>query len=461
MQRKHEIGSGLERHTVPEGRRAQPSDIRQQRVDHRVADEEDAFAVDARGTQILTGELARGEEVVGDGVRHDSIDFLRHRPVAGAKPTLDVCDFHTHLACGNRTRQCGRDVAHHHTQRAALGTKQLLVANHDGRGLLRLRAGTDVEVHIRLRNAELRKKIAGHAGVVMLAGMNQTDTEWRRRRGALTTRLDDRRDLHEIRPCSRDDVEHWHTRPCHRASSAASIAMRLTSINSSNGIGAAPPFSIASTNAATHARWPLSCRQVLMRVKPGQPNAVSRPEIVELKDASADEYFEALFRETFVTGRDVVNRAGRAILEAQCDRRTVVRHRRVRCLAHRRDLNVAYRGAGEITQKIDEVTRLADDAPAADRGILRPVLGRDRSCVHGHDEHLRLLDAFEERSHFPHVGRETTVEADHQVAPRRFERTLDFGELVTREAQRLLHEHVLACLQSFSRRARRGCRGAW
>ena len=64
--------------------------------------------------------------------------------------------------------------------------------------------------------------------------------------------------------------DHRRLTSIYRNASAASIDTRLTSINSSNGIGAAPPCSTACTKAAAHAFCPLFCRHRFILLNPDQ-----------------------------------------------------------------------------------------------------------------------------------------------------------------------------------------------
>ena len=58
----------------------------------------------------------------------------------------------------------------------------------------------DVEVDIRLRDAEITEEAAGHPLVVVLPGVNELNL------GApMLQRGDDRPNLHEVGPCCRDD----------------------------------------------------------------------------------------------------------------------------------------------------------------------------------------------------------------------------------------------------------------
>src|SRR5688500_17280568 len=102
----------------------------------------------------------------------------------------------------------------------------------------------------------------------MLAGVNQTIRQRRLLTLPFLNRANDRRDLHEVRPRAGDDVDGGCV---HEIAVARSTATCPTSMSSSNGMGAGPPVSMARTNAAAHAFWPLSCFHSLAFLKPGQP----------------------------------------------------------------------------------------------------------------------------------------------------------------------------------------------
>ena len=53
MQRHHEVIAGRQSEFAPEGGRPQPIHVGEQRVDHRVADEEDALVGNAGTAQIV------------------------------------------------------------------------------------------------------------------------------------------------------------------------------------------------------------------------------------------------------------------------------------------------------------------------------------------------------------------------------------------------------------------------
>ena len=77
-------------------RRTSPS-VRQQRVDHHVADQLDPVGRRALGEQVVDRVGGRGEEQIGERVGHEPVDLLGHRPVTAAQPRLDVGDRHAEL----------------------------------------------------------------------------------------------------------------------------------------------------------------------------------------------------------------------------------------------------------------------------------------------------------------------------------------------------------------------------
>ena len=78
-----------------------------------------------------------------------------------------------------------------------------LISQHDAGGLLGMRPGTDAEMQIGRRQSQLAPEHVRHLRVVMLAGMDQHRASPARR----LQLMKDRRDLHEIRPCRRDQMD--------------------------------------------------------------------------------------------------------------------------------------------------------------------------------------------------------------------------------------------------------------
>src|SRR6266545_3670583 len=101
-------------------------------------------------------------------------------------------------------------------------------------------------------------------------------------------------------------------------------------------------------------------------------------------------------------------------------------------------------GAGEVDDKVEEVTTLAEEPASSRRWIIEPVISGERPCVHAHDDVRRTLCAIEVRAKRARKGRKPAVEADHQ---RRHVVTLDLHsqvlELALGETERFLDEDGL------------------
>ena len=82
-------------------------------------------------------------------------------------------------------------------------------------------------------------------------------------------------------------------------------------------------------------------------------------EVVEANDAAVGEDFQIFLRHAGIAERGIDDRADRAVGETQ-DRRD-----RVRVSGRRRSLHVGRQAAAEIGEAVDEMTDLAEDAPAA------------------------------------------------------------------------------------------------
>jgi len=113
------------------------------------------------------------EEEVRDGVCDDAVELLRHRPVEAAQPSLDVA--HRDLELRRDERRCQRrvDVAGHEHCVRLLSDEDRFEPLHHARGLLRVRAGADVEKVVRLRHRQVVEEDVRHRGVVVLAGVDQ------------------------------------------------------------------------------------------------------------------------------------------------------------------------------------------------------------------------------------------------------------------------------------------------
>jgi hypothetical protein len=120
VQGHHEILSRLQAQSRPESRRLQARHLLEQRIDHRVADEENPLIGHPGAAQVLVGRRAGRKKPVADRIGHHPIDLFRHAPVAGADAAFDMRHRHAALARDDRTGHGRRDVAHHQAQITAL-----------------------------------------------------------------------------------------------------------------------------------------------------------------------------------------------------------------------------------------------------------------------------------------------------------------------------------------------------
>ncbi len=200
-----------------------------QRVDHHVADEDDALRGNSLGVQVGLGIVRRDQQQIGELVGEDAVDLLGHGPVAGAQAGFDVGDGDAELGgCEGRGQGAG-DVADDDEELGAVAGELCLHGEQDRRGDLGVGGAVDLEHDIRLRDPEIAEEHLAHAGVMMLSRVNESG------RDVPAFELPpDRRDLHEVRACPGDDTDHgsawglevepWVSAPGRDASSSDSPA---------------------------------------------------------------------------------------------------------------------------------------------------------------------------------------------------------------------------------------------
>ena len=173
-----------------------------QRVDHHVADEVDLLGRDAFGAQIVGGVALGGEQIVGNLVGQDAVDFFRHAAVAAAKAGLDMGDLNAALHRDERAAERRIDVADDQDDVGGMIVERLVERGHDARGLHRVARGAHFEMEVGVRNLKVAKELRRHMVVVVLPGVHQSqldggDVSW----AAWMIG----RDFHEIRPGTGDD----------------------------------------------------------------------------------------------------------------------------------------------------------------------------------------------------------------------------------------------------------------
>ena len=176
MQR-HQRETAVERQQIRRERR--PRQRIHQRIDHQVADEVNAIPGDPLAQQVAFRTALRRVEQVGDLVRQDPVDLLRHRAVETAQPRLHVRHrdvlLDSHQAAGERRIHVADDDDARRLQAVEHG---LEVLHHVGR-LDGMRAGADVQVDVRRREARglrrrgpscVRRSVARYAATPRTAG---------------------------------------------------------------------------------------------------------------------------------------------------------------------------------------------------------------------------------------------------------------------------------------------------
>ena len=151
--------------------------VLQQGIHHRVADPKDLVRGHPFAEQVLVGAGLRREQQIGQMIRHDPVQFLRHRPVKAAQSRLDVGDDDPQLRGSESGRHRGVDIAEDDHDVGALVTEHRFQSDQDLPRLFAMRARSDLEVQIRSRHAELFEKQGGHFTIIVLAGMDQHDVD--------------------------------------------------------------------------------------------------------------------------------------------------------------------------------------------------------------------------------------------------------------------------------------------
>src|SRR5215217_3887197 len=109
-----------------------------QRVDHYVSHKTNSFRGNAFGKQVLIGVRRRGEKQVGDLIRKETVDLLRHRAIAAAQAGLNVCDLDSKLHADEGACDGGVHIAHYQYPIRFLAEHDGLEALHDSRSLRRM-----------------------------------------------------------------------------------------------------------------------------------------------------------------------------------------------------------------------------------------------------------------------------------------------------------------------------------
>src|SRR6266436_3056935 len=156
----------------------------QQRINHNVADEKDAVLRNTLMEQILISAFLSGEEIVGNGICHNTIDLFRHSPVEAPQSRFNmrklgnkvVCTFISPAPClfgDQRTRRRGIHIPYYKHEVRLLIQNHTFKPLHNPSSLSGMRSRANSQAEVRLRKLQIIKKRIRHVAVVMLAGMDE------------------------------------------------------------------------------------------------------------------------------------------------------------------------------------------------------------------------------------------------------------------------------------------------
>jgi hypothetical protein len=149
---------------------------------------------------MLDGVFFGDEEIVGNGVGEDAINFLGHGAVEAAESGFDVGYGNAELHGSEGNGDGGVDVADHQDEIRFAFEKYGLDALEDFGGLRGVGAGSDFEVDVRLRDAHLAEEDIGEFLVVVLAGVDEDGIDF----GMAAHFAEERSDFGEVGAGSHD-----------------------------------------------------------------------------------------------------------------------------------------------------------------------------------------------------------------------------------------------------------------
>ena len=173
--------------------------VRQERVDHHVADEMGARRIDALAREVVMSRALGRVEQIRDLVGQHPVDLLRHRAVETSQPRLHVRHRHALLHRDQRAGERRIDVADDEDAGGMVRVEHRLEAPHHFGRLHRMRSGTDLQVDVRWRQTEAREQLIVHVDIVVLARM---DEHRRQHRIVHGERAQNGRHLHEVGTCT-------------------------------------------------------------------------------------------------------------------------------------------------------------------------------------------------------------------------------------------------------------------
>ena len=132
--------------------------VRQQRVDHHVADEMDALVRDPFTPQVVVRRMFSSEQQVGQVIGQHPVDLFGHASVEASEAGFDVGDGDPQLCRHQSAGQRRIDISDDEHEIRAPIEQDRFEGGHDRGRLLRVAAGTHVQRDGRRCNLELIEK---------------------------------------------------------------------------------------------------------------------------------------------------------------------------------------------------------------------------------------------------------------------------------------------------------------
>ena len=138
----------VERQALEDGRVFPFRSEHLKRVNHDIPDEVDLSRLDSFSQQVLPPAFLCHEEEVGDRIRENSINLLRHGSIETPQSSLHVRHRNPELHGCQGGRQSGVHIAHDKDEVRTLRHQDGLQSPHHLRGLNRVSSGSHTEVEI-------------------------------------------------------------------------------------------------------------------------------------------------------------------------------------------------------------------------------------------------------------------------------------------------------------------------
>src|SRR5262245_18339985 len=129
--------------------------VRQQGVDHHIADEPRLEFRYAFTRQVRQSSRFGDEQQVGDGISENPVDLLWHCPVETAQTRFDMHDRNTPFNRGERARHRALDISDHHCRGRSILEEMGFVGFENACGLDAVRSRSSTEMNVGCGNIEL------------------------------------------------------------------------------------------------------------------------------------------------------------------------------------------------------------------------------------------------------------------------------------------------------------------